>query len=172
MLYTSTQPLNGTLMYLPNLYSKPQSPIHLSWRKKFKQSVPTLSSEIIVSTPPDLMSCQQTPFQRTTLRLTMLLLGFPRGGMVVDRLLEALARDAGRGIVCTTTTIVVFKCFFFTLVSIDREDFFVEVWQSFPRRDATRRWRNCIVQRNHCNQQSSPGHKLMGGSWVGRGGWW
>ncbi len=40
--------------------------------------------------------------QRTTLRLTMLLLGFPRDGMVVDRLLEALARDAGRGIVCTT----------------------------------------------------------------------
>ena len=65
--------------------------------------------------------------QRTTLRLTMLLLGFPRGGMVVDRLLEALARDAGRGIVCTTTTIVALKCFFVTLVSIDREDFFVEV---------------------------------------------
>ena len=89
--------------------------------------MPTLASEIIVSTPPDLMSCQQTPFQRTTLRLTMLLLGFPRGGMVVDRLLEALARDADRGIVCTTTTIFALKCFFFTLVSIDREDFFVEV---------------------------------------------
>ena len=36
--------------------------------------------------------------QRTTLRLTMLLLGFPRGGMVVDRLLEALARDAVVGL--------------------------------------------------------------------------
>ena len=57
----------------------------------------------------------------------MLLLGFPRGGMVVDRLLEALARDAGRGIVCTTTTIIVFKCFLFIRVSIDRKDFFVEV---------------------------------------------
>ena len=60
--------------------------------------MPTLASEIIVSTPPDLMSCQQTPFQRTTLRLTMLLLGFPRDGMVVDRLLEALARDAVVGL--------------------------------------------------------------------------
>ena len=44
------------------------------------------------------MSCQQTPFQRTTLRLTMLLLGFSRGGMVVDRLLEALARDRVLGL--------------------------------------------------------------------------
>ena len=89
--------------------------------------MPTLASEIIVSTPPDLMSCQQTSFQRTTLRLTMLLLGFPRGGMVVNRLLEALARDAGRGIVCTTTTIIALKCFLFNRVSIDRKDFFVEV---------------------------------------------
>jgi len=32
------------------------------------------------------------------LRLTMLLLGFPRDGMVVDRLLEALARDAVVGL--------------------------------------------------------------------------
>ena len=112
---------------LANLYSKPQSLIHLSWRKNLQTKIFVAASEIIFSTPPDLMSCQQTPFQRTTLRLTMLLLGFPRGGMVVDRLLEALARDAGRGIVCTTTTIVALKCFFFTLVSIDREDFFVEV---------------------------------------------
>ena len=36
--------------------------------------------------------------QRTTLRLTMLLLGFPRDWMVVDRLLEALARDAVVGL--------------------------------------------------------------------------
>ena len=92
-----------------------------------RQKLDVAASEFILSTLPDLLSCQQTPFQRTTLRLTMLLLGFPRGGMVVDRLLEALARDAGRGIVCTTTTIVALKCFFFTLVSIDREDFFVEV---------------------------------------------
>ena len=92
-----------------------------------RQKLDVAASEIILSSPPDLLSCQQTSFQRTTLRLTMLLLGFPRGGMVVNRLLEALARDAGRGIVCTTTTIVALKCFFFTLVSIDREDFFVEV---------------------------------------------
>ena len=60
------------------------------------------------------------------------------------------------------------KCFLFTRVLSEREDFFVEVWQSFPRRDATRWRRNCIVRRNHLNRQSSPGHKLMGGSWVGR----
>ena len=36
--------------------------------------------------------------QRTTLRLTMLLLGFPRGGMVINRLLEALARDTVVGL--------------------------------------------------------------------------
>ena len=47
----------------------------------------------------------------------MLLLGFPRGGMVVNRLLEALARDAGRGIVCTTTTIVALKCFLLNLLA-------------------------------------------------------
>ena len=74
----------------------------------------------------------------------------------------------GRGIVCTTTSIVALKCFLFTRVLSEREDFFVEVWQSFPRRDATRWRRNCIVRRNHRNRQSSPGHKLMGGSWVGR----
>ena len=73
------------------------------------------------------MSCQQTPFQRTTLRLTMLLLGFPRGGMVVDRLLEALARDAVVRLSAPPTSIVGVKYFFITLLSIDREDFFVEV---------------------------------------------
>jgi hypothetical protein len=58
--------------------------------------------------------------------------------------------------------------FFIILVSIDREDFFMEVWQSFPRRDATRRRRNWIVRRNHRWLQSTPGHNLIGGSWVGR----
>ena len=41
----------------------------------------------------DLMSCQQIPFQRTMLRLTMPLLSFPRGGMVVDRLLVTRSWD-------------------------------------------------------------------------------
>ena len=113
MLYT----LHRILEDLANLYSKPQSPIHLSWRKNLLTKIFVAASEIIFSTPPDLMSCQQTPFQRTTLRLTMLLLGFPRGGMVVDRLLEALARDAGRGIVCTTTSIVALKCFLLNLLA-------------------------------------------------------
>ena len=36
--------------------------------------------------------------QRTTLRLTMLLLGFPRGGIVINRLFEALARDTVVGL--------------------------------------------------------------------------
>ena len=47
--------------------------------------------------------------------------------MVVDRLLEALARDAVVGLSAPPTSIVVIKYFFITLVSIDREDFFVEV---------------------------------------------
>ena len=86
---------------------------------------------------------------------------------------RSLARSAcswqGPGVVCTTTSIVALKCFFITFVSIDREDFFVEVWQSFPRRDATRRRRNWIVRRNHRWLQSTPpGHQLIGGSWVGR----
>jgi len=36
--------------------------------------------------------------QRTTRHLTMLLLGFPRGGMVINRLFEALARDTVVGL--------------------------------------------------------------------------
>jgi len=53
--------------------------------------------------------------QRTTLRLTMLLLGFPRDGMVVDRLLEALARDAVVGLSAPPTSIVIINVFFLLL---------------------------------------------------------
>ena len=76
----------------------------------------------------------------------------------------------GRGIVCTTTSIVALKCFLFTRVLSEREDFFVEVWQSFPRRDATRWRRNCIVRRNHPPPAQPSQRFFMGGSWVGRGG--
>jgi len=139
------------------------------WKKNFKQSVPTLASEIIVSTPPDLMSSLRTPFQRTSVHVlrhcsseTSMVSSYPAtAGCSMDECRQW--PDA------LPTSIVVIKCFFIILVSIDREDFFMEVWQSFPRRDATRRRRNWIVRRNHrWLQLTPPGHQLIGGSWVGR----
>ena len=144
------------------------------WKKNWKHSVGFARSEIIVSTPPDLMSSLRTPFQRTSVHVlrhcsseTSMVSSYPAtAGCSMDECQQW--PDA------LPTTIVALKWFLFTHVSIDREHFFVEVWQSFPRWDATRRQHNCIVRRNHRNQQSSPGHKLMGGSWVGREGccWW
>ena len=85
------------------------------------------ASEIILSTPPDLMSSLRTPFQRTSVHVlrhcsseTSMVSSYPAtAGCSMDECRQW--PDA------LPTSIVVFKCFLFTCVLIEREDFFVEV---------------------------------------------
>ena len=174
MLYTLLCLINGILGDL--LYTV--HPVLMGFGALLKE--PTLAknlrcrSEIILSTPPDLMSSLRTPFQRTSVHVlrhcsseTSMVSSYPAtAGCSMDECRQW--PDA------LPTTIVTFKCFLFTCVLIDREHFFVEVWQSSPGWHATRRRRNCIVRRNHrcerwCNEATGEKVAIF---CAGRGWWW